>query len=214
MQHRKHLGGIVGNEAADKAAKEATGWKLKKQRRGGYTEVDTGVTARQALVRCILSKPLRSSIKAKISGKWSMMWQDHHVGSTLRNIEPKPRKGILRLHDDLSKEQSAIAVQMRTGKIGLRQFLHRRKVPDIDSPMCGCREGQQTVHHILFDCRKYRTMRRGYWDEEKREAPWGRLELRNILTTPGGLKKAVEFMKDTGLLGQLRAPLADENDRW
>lgn len=124
--------------------------------------MDTGVTARQALVRCILSKPLRSSIKAKISEKWSMMWQDHHVGSTLRNIKSRPRKGILRLHDDLSKKQSAIAMQMRIEKINLRQFLHRRKMPDINSLMCGCRKKQQIVHHILFECRKYRTMRRGY----------------------------------------------------
>ena len=29
-------------------------------------------------------------------------------------------------------------VQMRTEKIGLRDFLFRRKVPDILDPMCGC----------------------------------------------------------------------------
>ena len=39
--------GIVGNELADKAAKEATGWRLKKTRRGGTTELDTGSIAAQ-----------------------------------------------------------------------------------------------------------------------------------------------------------------------
>lgn len=39
--------GIAGNELADKAAKEATGWRLKKTRRGGTRELDTGSTAAQ-----------------------------------------------------------------------------------------------------------------------------------------------------------------------
>ena len=37
--------GIAGNELADKAAKEATGWRLKRRRRGGIKELDTGSTA-------------------------------------------------------------------------------------------------------------------------------------------------------------------------
>ncbi len=37
--------GIVRNELADKAAKEATGWRLKKTRRGGTRKLDTGSTA-------------------------------------------------------------------------------------------------------------------------------------------------------------------------
>ena len=113
----------------------------------------------------------------------------------------------------MTKEQSAIAVQMRTGKIGLRQFLYNRKVPGIDGPECGCGGGHQTVKHILFNCRKYSGRRREYWDQERRKAAWGVLQLRTILTAPGSLKKAVTFMKDTGLLGQFRAPTTDDNDR-
>ena len=117
----------------------------------------------------------------------------------------------MKLHENLTNEQSAITVQMWTGKTGLRQFLYNRKVPGIDSPICECGGGHQTVKHVLFACPKYTTKRRGYWDQEKREAAWGELQLRKILTGPGSLKKAVIFMKDTRFLGQFRATLTEED---
>jgi hypothetical protein len=40
---------------------------------------------------------------------------------------------VLQLHEGLTKRQSAILVQLRTEKLGLRDFLFRRKVPDIQS---------------------------------------------------------------------------------
>ena len=79
-----------------------------------------------------------------------------------QNIEPWPIKGILKLHESLTEKQSAIAVQMRTGKIGLRQFLYNREVPGIDSPLYDCGGGHQTVKHVLFACRRYSAKRRGY----------------------------------------------------
>jgi hypothetical protein len=43
---------------------------------------------------------------------------------------------------------------MRTEKIVLRDFLFRRKVPDILDPLCDYQEGRQTVRHILLICRR------------------------------------------------------------
>ena len=39
---------IKGNEAADRAAKPATGWRLKHKRNGRMIETDTGITAAEA----------------------------------------------------------------------------------------------------------------------------------------------------------------------
>ena len=55
--------GIAGNELADKAAKEATGWKLKKTRRGGTRVLDTGSTAVQT--------PLVFKLHARLSKELS-----------------------------------------------------------------------------------------------------------------------------------------------
>lgn len=114
--------------------------------------------------------------------------QKHDIGKTLPSIEPWPRKEILKLHDGLTKDQSALAVQMRIGKIGLRHFLYGRKASGIDSLRCECRGGHQTVEHVLFACRKHAAMRRGYWDKERRKALWGLLKLKNILPESGSLK--------------------------
>ena len=59
---------------------------------------------------------------------------------------------------------------MRTEKIGLREFLFHRKVPGIGDGRCICRQGNQTVKHVLLECRLYNQMRRGLWTEESKKA--------------------------------------------
>ena len=40
---------------------------------------------------------------------------------------------------------------MVTGHGNIKSYLHKYKI--IDSPMCSCKSGEQTVDHILFDCK-------------------------------------------------------------
>ncbi|KAH8645373.1 hypothetical protein BX600DRAFT_167241 [Xylariales sp. PMI_506] len=50
---------------------------------------------------------------------------------------------------------------MRTGKIGLNDYLHGiRRAP---SPLCECEEGRQTVRDVLINCRRYSALRRECW---------------------------------------------------
>ena len=96
---------------------------------------------------------------------------------------------------------------MRTGKIGLRQFLFERKVPGIVDGRCECRQGNQTVEHVLLNCRRYNKERQGFWAEESRKArqEGGRnLDIERILTEAPSAKKAAIFMKNTGLTGRSR----------
>jgi hypothetical protein len=52
-------------------------------------------------------------------------------------VLPKAYKGgHLRIYEGLTKAQSSILCQARTGKIGLRAFLFSRRVPDVDTPIC------------------------------------------------------------------------------
>ncbi|EEQ89760.1 uncharacterized protein BDCG_04880 [Blastomyces dermatitidis ER-3] len=67
-------------------------------------------------------------------------------------------------------------------KIGLRQFLHERKVPDVTDALCECGNGNQTVRHVLLACLRFNRLRIESWEDSdgKRE----RLDLKEILNTP------------------------------
>ena len=66
--------GIDGNEAVDKLAKEATGWRLKKLRLGKTREEDTSSTATKAqLVKeSISAKKTQSALRAL--EEWKRKW--------------------------------------------------------------------------------------------------------------------------------------------
>jgi len=40
---------------------------------------------------------------------------------------------------------------MATGHGNIKSYLHKYKT--LDSPMCSCKSGEQTVDHILYDCK-------------------------------------------------------------
>ena len=71
-------------------------------------------------------------------------------------------------HRGLRKHESSILTQIRTGKIGLKAFLHQRRVPDVLSPRCSCEEAAQTPQHLFLDCPET--------ERERRELP----ELRTL----------------------------------
>ena len=96
---------------------------------------------------------------------WSQRWQtereqlDRARRGTRQRVwepadEPPPRKikdALLR-HSSLLKHESALLVQARTGKIGLRAFLFSRRVPDVFTPLCRCGQAPETVTHVVLWC--------------------------------------------------------------
>lgn len=73
--------------------------------------------------------------------EWKDEWANERRGRELRRLEPAPRRGLIKLHCGISKELSSLVVQMRTGKIGLREFLFGRKVQE--SRMEGANAGKE-----------------------------------------------------------------------
>jgi len=103
----------------------------------------------------------------------------------------------LRLYEGLTKAESSILCQARTGKIGLRAFLHLRGVPGVD-PICPCGEAPQTAEH-LFLCQdeKSRELRRlGYRSER---------EVRQAFREPKMAKKLAREILRSGWLQEYRA---------
>ncbi|EAQ88914.1 hypothetical protein CHGG_05533 [Chaetomium globosum CBS 148.51] len=62
------------------------------------------------------------------------------------------RDETLRRHDGLSKAKSSLLVQIRTGAVGLRDFLFTRGVPEVLTPACQCGEGRETAEHLVVWC--------------------------------------------------------------
>ena len=103
---------------------------------------------------------------------------------------------------------------MWTGKICLWEFLFHRKVPGIEDGRYKWRQENQTVEHILLECRFFARQRRNLWTEQAKRAQkeGGRsLDIERILTDGPCAKKAAMFMKKTGLTGRSMASLIEGN---
>jgi hypothetical protein len=141
--------GILGNEAVDKAAKEATGWREDGRRR-------LLADAPPALY------PLRSTVRrwcrTQIERAWAAKWRAEVKGCATYRNTLRPTKKVLQLHEGLTKRQSALLVQLRTEKIGLRDFLFARRVLGVTSSCCQCGERRQTIAHVLLRCRTHKDL--------------------------------------------------------
>ena len=132
----------------------------------------------------------------------------------LRLLVNAPTRDVLEIHKELDKQLSSLVVQMRTGKIGLRRFLYERRVPGVEDKGCElCGHGEQTVHHILSMCRKFRAEIRSTWKEEEKGYAWRKITTKSMLTSPKYARKAAIFIKNTGLLGQFKAREREEENR-
>ena len=163
------------------AAKEATGWRRAKRRNGKWKEWDSGYMAeKHPLERARATIELAS--EQKTFELWEEAWSNEKTGRELYAICPKPTKKTLKIHKGLCKAASALVVQMRTEKIGLRKFLHSRKVPGFDSPECPCRRGPQSAKHVLTECQTHTGRRNRIWEEDRRKAAFGRISWEEMLT--------------------------------
>ncbi|PQE27487.1 zinc knuckle protein [Rutstroemia sp. NJR-2017a BVV2] len=99
---------------------------------------------------------------------------------------------------EIYKSKSTLLIQIQTEKIGLRDHLWKRKVPEFDDPGYDYSEEQQTVSHILLRYRNYQDL------QQREFGIQGQMDLRAILNESKSATKAIRFMEQTHLLGQFR----------
>jgi hypothetical protein len=107
-------------------------------------------------------------------------------------------------HQGLTKAQSSLLTQARVGAIGLRGFLFRARVPDVNTPLCACGEGVETVEHLVVWCR--------HPPRPKPWAPWAirtRLDLYYVLRGGGARARrlargVVNWLLQSGRLPEYR----------
>ena len=148
-------------------------------------------------------------MEEKTLGLWEKAWSSEKTGRELHAICLKLIKKTLKLHKSLCKAASALIVQMRIEKIGLKNFLHFRKIPGFDSPNCPCRREMQSAKHVLTECRAHTRKKNKTWEEDRRKAAFGRIGGEEMLTQPKFAKKTAQFMKSLGLIDQFKSVTLD-----
>ena len=177
--------GVAGNEMADKLAKEAT-------------------EHHQPQPHCWqppmtqLQSSCKRTIRSALTEQWKAQWKTGTSSQTYRaRFGGDLDKTALALYSNLPKACAAILIQLRSGKVALASYLHQIK--KAESPACDCRQGNQTVTHVIEECPLLRTQRRRVL---------GRAVIRSaydVLSDPTTAKKSAYFMLETGLLDQFRA---------
>lgn len=124
-------GGVSGNEVADKLAKEA---------------VDT---VESHAFRRLLSTQKREH-RENMMREWRQELQTSNHGKHLKRIdEGLPSRHILRLRGEMTRHQTYLFTQLRTGHAWLKDGAKLRKLSKDDECECGAKE---TVVHVLVDC--------------------------------------------------------------
>ncbi|KAJ6032769.1 hypothetical protein N7540_003501 [Penicillium herquei] len=183
--------GILGNEIADLAAKEAA-----KDTVGVSSELSSGGPR--------LATTARRLVRDRVRARWTLEWSRERTGQPNRRLTEVPEKKNLKIFEGLPKHYTSILVQMRSMRIGLKHFLY--KIKEADSDECGCGEGSQTPRHVLLQCPKYIDLRETLINKlmAKTDLRPSQLDYEAIMSHPQAARYVAEFMIQTGLLGQFR----------
>ena len=65
---------------------------------------------------------------------------------------------------DLTRTESIVLIQLRTGKIDFRAYLYR--IGAVDSALCHCSQDAQTINQILIDCWTYDDLWQQLWNRD------------------------------------------------
>ncbi|KAF4465288.1 zinc knuckle [Fusarium albosuccineum] len=125
-------------------------------------------------------RPLRQERERNKPGNQGLLRHSPHVPQAL--IEPWGGES-LKYYLKLSRAQSTMLLQCRTGFIGLKN--HLCKINSAESPMCSCKRTYETVFHKLIQCSKLQEAR----DSLERQV--GHTDFSRLLTTDG--KVAAEW---------------------
>lgn len=179
-----------GNEFADEEAKSGA-------LQGAGMEVAT--EPGKQIIR--LAAAAKRDIRQRTKDRWAKQWEREKTSAPTKRLVQAPNKKTLRLYEALSKPQSAILIQMRTMRIGLRHFLFKIKTSETDR--CVCDEGSQTTKHVVIQFPLYISLRGRLW-EQLWKVGIIEMDYDKIISHPQATCYVVEFMHRPCLLAQFR----------
>lgn len=200
--------GVEGNERADTAAKQAAN----KSSSASFGELSLAFTRR---ARTEAIKTQKENWLARELARWSQRTQ--------RKYRPHGRWQLDPIAAAAPKALASRLFQLKTGHAPVGAYLYR--IQARDTAACqGCGTPNETVHHALFECRKWRHQRSKLYRALERAGvakpsaaenhPAGRL-----LGEPKATKLLLEFLSDTNIAlsgghAQQVAEQAVKDDKW
>jgi hypothetical protein len=176
------------NEEADKRAKAAA---------------ELGKAAQGSGKQCKLASAAKRAIRQKAVDEWADAWKKTKVAAPTRRLLKAPTRKSRKLYLGLRKAHSSVLIQLRTGRIGLNQYLH--KIGIAESEDCTCGEEVQSPRHILLECRVLVSLRNEMWKKIEMKVKRARLDFDALVSEPLISSYIADFMIQTGLLGQFQA---------
>ena len=138
--------GVVGNEEADDAAREASSHTGKPT--APALERVREVAGVIRLINRDRSEDPNPFDTTRLPGQY-----------TWKMDQALPGKHTLQLYGSLTSDQASILIQARTGHCRLNQYLSRAGLRD--DAKCGCGDNDETIKHVLLWCPR--------WADERRE---------------------------------------------
>jgi hypothetical protein len=95
--------------------------------------------------------------------QWNLQWENYKKCIADINATSAQRSYLfnktVKMHDDLQKVESTLAIYIRIKHIDLNAYLHSSNVSNANSFQCVCEWSHQTVKHILMHCLNWTHLR-------------------------------------------------------
>jgi ribonuclease HI len=181
--------GVAGNERVDEEAKRAA------QGESSPPE-DLPPILRKRLP--VSATAVKQEFGEKLKTRWMDMWKTSPRYARFQHIDANfPFKKFRKISEVLSRAQTSLLTQLRTGHIPLNSYLFRiKKSGTRRCELCwgiGQLTITETVVHFLFECQAYAAER---YDMDRALGRYSR-DLRSILTSLGRIKELLKFVGRT-----------------
>jgi hypothetical protein len=67
-------------------------------------------------------------------------------------IKRRPNLDNHKIYKDMPKHEALVLMQAWTKCVKIAEFLFRRHIPDVPSPLCSCGRAPETPEHVLLYC--------------------------------------------------------------